>query len=593
MKRSYFTIKADIYRLSDSLLDDSVEENISQLISKHNDKELSKSYSEIAVRDDLEHQTDFKLKMYIGSDDEHKPDWYNFIDSLVPQDSKNMLENLTRRMPSFLLFIYNNRSVYAIVKGGGRYAIHSKIEDQFGISVLERILDSSKDDIRSSEERGVVGSIIAQSRYFARDRKLNDERSTSKFYKSIEAFVPKDLLSETLGIETEKNSLMVGGEDSIKINSKVDIFGLINRVAKIDELLMKPKKCLINKFRKLKPIELNRETKGIKLKHHLENMLLKDCFKNFKLNVENEIYHPAILAFLGSSELFFYNSNLNDEKKLPHDIRITLSMVLNLFHVPVNDYAEFEQAIKYISGGYYLTDDDIPKAVVSLSDWLTGEIVYSDKMYFRFDSGWYIFEPVFIDTLNDNINYLLTRIDQNEILPDWNHSKYNTSEKRESEHTYNLSFKRDPFVVCDRGLLDNIELCDFFKYEKDEIIFYHVKNGLGQSTRVVCNQIMNAARMLQSLRFEQDQKKLAKYWDSVCSHNYRGSALKLDQLLPILDPKLKVKFVLVYGSEGSGERDIEVIQSRSSIAKMCILDCENVLRAEYNFGFGLTKVKIL
>ncbi len=98
---------------------------------------------------------------------------------------------------------------------------------------------------------------------------------------------------------------------------------------------------------------------------------------------------------------------------------------------------------------------------------------------------------------------------------------------KEDEAAYNRSYLYDkmnngkPFgpkegyLVFDQVLPNNIESCDIARYTPKKVQLIHVKEDLGQHTRDVCSQILNAAKMVRaSLSAHQPKDYLQMLWDA-------------------------------------------------------------------------------
>lgn len=591
----FFTIQADIYKLDPALINETPALHIDKLLREYSLDEKNYSYKEVPLQENIGLSNGFELKLFVGEKDDRAPGWLSFLDSLVPTDHKPKLKHLKRNFPSFALFIFNDSSTYVITKGAGSHVIRKEIEELFGISVLERLIDPAKSDLRSAEERGVLGSVIAQSRYFKRDYTISDDRSFGMFYSGISALISNEKLEKYLGIKTNKNHLVIEGENSLKINSRVNIMELLERLQLIDELLKSGERFPINKFRILKSKELNRPEKGSKLEHLINEELMKLTFSSHMNAEEIEVYHPDIVEYLKSTDLSFYVHQDNGEyidRKLSHDTRITLKDILNLFNYSPTNYPQFKSNILAIFGGFSSDHSDNPVAIRCLEDWLTGEIEFNGQKYFRFDARWFIYELDFIEDVNISIQALFEKLPGGDKLKTWNHSSFTKHDRKDSERQYNLSFKGEGYTICDTALIENIEICDFFKVVDDQIILYHVKSGWGQNIRIVYNQIVNGAKGLAHLRMTRNMTLIKQYFDDVKARNYNKDDLDFETFRDSLLSK-NVKFCLVYGSKNTKSREDEIMSSKSTLAKLCVLRCEHEIRSIFSFSFDLIKVSII
>jgi uncharacterized protein (TIGR04141 family) len=576
-------IQADIYRIDPDKIIDTPIETIKNIIESHR----GQSYISIELKKSISNFLDYNISLYINEINETIPDWLPFLGELISENEIHKLENLKRKYPSFLLFIYDIKNIFIVSKGAGRFVFSNFLQENFGIEILERLIDETETDIRSITERGVIGNILSSKKYYKPDHKFNDEQSFGKFYKSIETLISKEKLKTKLGIETDRTSLIISGENSLKISTKLGINDIVERVNKINLLLNESKTVHLNKFKKLAKKDLKKvlSTSSDNLQNLLEGKLIEEAYDEFKKGNYVEIYHPNILKYLEANSINFqFEDNL---KSIDWSNRINLNTVFNLFNLEIKDIAHFVEFLNSVKTSLIFEDENEFNFKVLLKEWLIGDITFNEKMYFKFDGEWYIYENDFIKEIEDRIDSLLEKIGIQEDLENWKIGV--------SEGEYNQSFKNKNTLICDKALYGGIEICDFLKFDNNEIKLYHVKDKWGQSIRVVYNQIINGARFLAEIQnsdFKKINIKLKNYYNMILNTHYIHDKcpLTFDKFKKIIRSK-KVKFILVYGSDSNKSRDEQIKTSKSNIAKLSIIQCENELRSLYNYNFDIIKVE--
>ncbi len=126
--------------------------------------------------------------------------------------------------------------------------------------------------------------------------------------------------------------------------------------------------------------------------------------------------------------------------------------------------------------------------------------------------------------------------------------------KGESEEDYNRSYLYDKinngkcfgpdegWLVLDQICPNNVEPCDIIRYTKDETLLFHVKEKLGQSTRDVCSQIINAAENIRSaLSVNQELDYLKMLWNEVSAGQKEKRSKKSDFLKKVQNQALHLK----------------------------------------------------
>lgn len=579
MEKFPYKIQADIYKLDSVGLSSDPEKNIVTIVNKHSTNKENYKYTEIELNPEIRKLHNFRVKLYINKKHSSIPDWREFLFSVITDSEKENehILGLNRKLPSMILFFYNENNIYVVTKGAGRHVIDNYIDSEFGISVLERLIDTNESDIRSANERGVIGSILSSSNYYKPNNSFNSTKSFGKFYKGVETFISKDKLEESLGISTSKTSLIIGGKNNLQINNKVTITDLANRIEKVNSLISKNKTSNINNFRKLN----NRDLK--KLKESLEFELIKLHFKQFLNNEKPDLYHPNLDAFLNAEAVI-----LKFEKEpfnFDLDQQLNLIDIFDLLKISFSNLDEFSQALKDVSSSLILESEGNQLYRTQLVNWLDGEVKVEDIKYFKFDGGWYKYENEFLIEIKFQISYLLSKLGKQINLPNW--------KKSETEYQYNLSFKSSDFIICDKALYSKIEICDFFKYDDTDksLKLYHVKNNWGQSIRVVYNQIINGAKFLSELRANNDNQELRKYFEAVSKQNYKDDSLSWLQFKKLFKKTKSITFVMAYATESTKDRDSQILSSTSNIGKLSVLQCEHELRTKFEYNFDLVQIK--
>jgi uncharacterized protein (TIGR04141 family) len=359
---------------------------------------------------------DNQVRLFVNNVEETKPDWVKFLDELAIDDGQDAIQALKRKYPSFVLFVFDTKDIFAVTKGGGHYVIAPYILESFGVEILERLLDPNDSDLRSLRERGVIGSVLASDKYFKPDHKFRDEQSFGKFYKSIEAFVPKDVLKKKLGIDTNRTSLIVSGENKLKISNQLSLEEIVDRVSGVSKLLKQPKTVNLNKFKRLNKKQLETVTTGNTLQYYLIQELIKETHIVYASGEEIEIYHPSTFDYLKCEDIRMKYNGI--ETTLDWNTRITLNRVFDDFSLTKLDRANFEAVLRQVETELHFINPETYSHGKHLLDWLTSEITYNKKKYFRFDGEWFVYENDFLEEIKARTQTLLNKV-SGDTLPNW------------------------------------------------------------------------------------------------------------------------------------------------------------------------------
>lgn len=251
-------------------------------------------------------------------------------------------------------------------------------------------------------------------------------------------------------------------------------------------------------------------------------------------------------------------------------------------------------------GSYKLNEESNFINETSLSKWISGEVEYNGKKYFKVDNQWYAYKNNLDNTLNERFrSFNFEAIKPLEALKDWD------STISPSEGLFNESFIGEAgFIVTDRTYMSNIEISDLIRITDNELFFYHVKKGLGQDMRVLSNQIINASRYLKFAIDEEVNTSLSNYFNSIKNKHYGGGnityintdgdTIELDEanFIALLKSNKKINFVFVYATNSTLSINEEIINTNSRIAKLSLIyTIRDIKRTD--FEFLIERIKII
>lgn len=568
------TVNAKLYKIQDSLV---LEENdnevlISKIVQTYNYKS-GNSFEEINLSENSNIEG-WSARLFSFTTDNKPPHWQEFLISIVKEESD--LESIKIQYSSFVLFVYNTECVYVISKGYyGHFLLQDNIDSFFGMEVLARLVKKSTTEIKQIEQLGLFGIELGSQRFFRENHSLASEDDFGKIYKTMLASIEKEDF-EKLGIvqkrETTKK-LSISGSSSLEVSSNFSYPELVTRIMKIENLLNNEEGVEFNQFYRLPVSELR------PIKAALNDALLGYAYEQYLNGESVDFFSPNIFSYLKSVETQFYNESSAAISIIEFSSSKNFhSIILQLVEDELIDSSNvetFKNSLKESKGEFKISGESFYSFASSLDNWICGEVEYLDKKYFKMDSSWYAYK----ESLDDYSNMFFRNFDFNTSVVPVNLNPWLTGH----EGPYNESYiDTDNFIVGDRAYLNHIEMADIIKVTDDQIFLYHVKKGLGQDTRILINQINNAARSLTFYKDEENSLGLKSYYKSVSNKHYGGGAITLSQndkitnlseteFVNLFKSKRKFSFVFVYGSNSSLSIQDELINTQSRIAKLSLI----------------------
>lgn len=592
-------INAKLYRIQDTLLSEylSNDEFISNIVQQYNDKtghnfesiELSDNLNQIITEDEGGNKFSYDAKLYALNTEDKIPDWINFASSISPEAQK--LEKFKNRYSSFLLFIYDEKDVFAISKGYyGHHLLNEYIDLFFGMEILSRLIDKSSTEIRQIEDRALFGSELGAQRFFRENYSLAYDDDFGKIYKSMLAAIREEDFTK-LGIFKKKGTtkqVSISGSSSLEISTNFNYRELLSRITKI-KILLNTEGIDFNQFYRIPQKSLS------VIRENLNNELIKMAYTKYLSDEEVDFYHPIIFEYLNSITTKFVNQDIATEVEIEMSASKKFKNLVNEIGNDVIDVSTEENFIKSIMNTYgsYKTNEEFDfKNETTLDKWISGEVEFNGKKYFKVDNQWYAYKDSLDNLLNEKIQSInFDTIKPIESLRSWDLTTY------PREGMFNESFIDNPnFIVTDRTYMSYIEIADLIKITENGLYFYHIKKGLGQDMRVLSNQIINASRFLKFAIDENTSNSLSNYFNSISNKHYGGGnisytdnegslvELNQNQFIELIKSKKKINFVFVYATNSDLSINQEIISTDSRIAKLSLIyTLRDMKRTDFEF----------
>jgi uncharacterized protein (TIGR04141 family) len=592
-------VNAKLYKLQDSLIPiyNGTENLINTIVELYNDKTghdfkniaLKEDINQIITIDEEENSYSYNAKLFVLNTEEKTPDWINFANTITLDDKE--LEGFKNRYSSFLLFVYDEDSVFAISKGYyGHHLLGEHIDIFFGMEILSRLIDKSSTEIRQIEDRALFGSELGAQRFFRENYSLAYDDDFGKIYKSMLASIKEEDFAK-LGIVKKRETtrqVSISGSSSLEISTNYDYKELLNRITKIKRLLLTNGEDF-NQFYRVPQKELSL------IRDNLGEEIIKMAYKKYLDSEEVDFYHPEIFEYLSSSVTEFTNQDIGTSVEIEMSSSKRFKDLIDEIGEDIIDISSeenFSNSLINTYGSYKLNEGSNYIKPVSLNKWISGEVEFNGKKYFKVDNQWYAYK----DSLDILLNERFNNTNFESLAPiiklkDWDRNE------NPSEGLFNESFITTPgYIVTDRTYMSHIEVSDLIRVTDKELFFYHVKKGLGQDMRVLSNQIINASRYLKFAIDETENNSLSSYFTSISNKYYESGNIKyietdgneieldLDGFIGLMKSNRKINFVFVYATNSNLTINQEIINTDSRIAKLSLIyTLRDMKRTDFDF----------
>jgi len=581
------TMQVSIYHIDPDLFPElNNEEIVNQIVEEHNNNlpKKTKPFIEQPLKDGV-NLHGFNLRVFY-SEKTRNPKWKGFLKPIL--EPKAILLNGENRDISFVAFVYDDTEMFAITGGQGNFLIQNYINANFGIDIITRLISENSKVIKSLNERGLTGALLASTKYYRFDYKLSDEDDFGKLYKQVKAELDVNLLSNKLGLSTEELKKNVGcvAKSTFKLNKSININSLLHVVKKLSVLINEKPKFTLNKVKLLS----RRDNKTKQIIKELEYKLAELLFQKYKDNdtaIDLDICHPEYEKFLSADSYnLFVRYSKNPIFEEPIDRIIDISFLYDAIEekqITINTVDEMKNFLQKVRLKSFNDENEL-LTDAPLIKHLHGEIYYDKKVYFLIDGEWYQIEKDFLESLDNELRNIVLEADNTLLYEKW--------ELEKDENYYNQKYLNKPnFLVLDKVLANRIELCDILNSDGKTTHLIHVKKGFNNTIRDLTSQIDIAARALKEAHTSNDydfveqlyqsltEKKKAEtsYFKKVGSQADRISKEEFMNMLMDCD----IIFCLAFLDTAEKERDIiESAKFQSNIAKYSIVELYKKLKMQ-------------
>ena len=505
--------------------------------------------------------------IYTFNKSEMESAWTAFL----PQEIINP-EDFTVQTVSFVLFASINNTLFAIIGGSGVQVIKRYMNHTFGIDLFERISDPANDVVYSIDSRGITGNLSLTRETYRNEQRLIDSLQFGRIPVHMRLLLRDVLMADVF------NFLAV--EDITKVVAEVSSSFFIKYRMTFDEthaLLLRIDEILqINQPKPLSLFVRERDKGLIENNYRLglyarlrDDMMLKippgsdPSTKGFDYDFTHpskwdEYYECDTYKLIArNAEIPFHTSE--DRHGL---YRATLDYIYT--SLEENTQFNFNSIISGIRVYGYRNGDQRTHAM--FTQHLSCELEFGSRPLFLLDDKWYRVKGDFVETLTEECKAMIRAHGITELKVDipWPPGYL------DEEH-YNEQYSaRANFMVFDRKLSQNIELCDLL-YEDDQYIYLiHVKKGFNAKIRDLSNQILISSQRLwsdvKSGSFEYLRGTLMRY------NQGRAIPTTENQFLSKFKEK-KVIYVMAFSSDRKDGKSIfaNLDSLQSNIAKFSLV----------------------
>ncbi|MBX2980314.1 MAG: TIGR04141 family sporadically distributed protein [Flavobacteriales bacterium] len=505
--------------------------------------------------------------IYTFNQDEVESAWTAFL----PQEIINP-DDFTIQTVSFVLFSSVNNTLFAIIGGSGMQVIKRYLNHTFGIDLFERIADPANDIVYSIDSRGITGNLSLTKETYRNEQRLIDSLQFGRIPVHMRLLLRDVLVADVFDFLAVEDMTKVVAEvcSSFFIKHRMTFDETHALLQRLDEILQIQQPKPLSLFVRERDVGLIENNHRLGLYSRLrDDMMLKippGSDPNAK-GLDYDFTHPSkwdefyecdtYRLFARNAEIPFHTSG--DRHGL---YRAALQYIYE--NIEENTPYNFKAIISGIRVYGYRNGAQCTHAM--FTQHLSCELEFGSRPLFLLDDKWYRVKGDFVETLTDECKAMIRAHGIPELCVNipWPHGNLD-------EEAYNAQYSAQPgFMVFDRKLSQNIELCDLLYEDEYNIYLIHVKKGFNAKIRDLSNQILISSQRL---------------WSDLKSGSFeflRGTLLRYNQgrSEPVLEEsfyaKFKAKKIVYVMAFSSDRRDGKSIfhnldSIQSNIAKFSLV----------------------
>ena len=499
----------------------------------------------------------------------------------------------------FVLFIYNEKNIYAISGGVGSNIFSQYGDSLFGVEVLEYLIDPEDIKLKKLSDHDLVGIAFANSQFFRGEQPFNN-RELGKIWNDVLTSIDSKTLNELLGIGITDNRNVIGckASDSLQINESLSFEKFIDLIRHIEKLKDNPTRGTINKIRRI--------PKKNSKKDILDQVLLKNLYENYK-NKNDSMYEICFFKeyekyFQCEQQTLYFPRSVDSDFKRPFDRGVITRLQTFFELMPQKGLGlvnkdEFELIIMETR----IRSHNAEGSDLEARFWnhLHSEVSYDGRNYFFFGGDWYEYDTDFIKHADEHAsevmkNRLLSSADLKKIgIPEikW---KYDEGGVLKSEGKYNLEYEDEGCWVLDDVKPDGIELCDVMHVKDDKLYLMHVKRGFSTSMRDLTLQVEVALKFLINERNNNTNlRKIRRIFDSAQRRKKprKMHDLKMEDIESLFREKKIVFCMCILDDRKTKEKNLlNMSEFNSNIAKIAVSRLDSVVRQFNNVDLKVMQI---
>ncbi len=543
------------------------ESKINHIVEEHKRKNSNTAGAQANLSKTTYGQATYYV--YVFNEAEKDAHWKNFLPQEITEHHNFKLLQL-----SFVLFVAIENRIFAIIGGGGIQVIKRYINQRFGLEIYEHLTIPEEDLVLAITIRGISGFSTEKKELFKIGKTLSDALVFTHIPTRITLLLRDDLKDTVFNfINFQKEKIILELSSCFHLKHQINFESLQQFIIILSKILDDTHTKPLSSFTRIKKdnqLNQNLKTKLLSLvRNDMLNKLGTFRGENSK-KLDIDFIHPNKTQEF--YECTHFHIKVKNQKAPVATVTDKESLYIQgltrAYEILGDNSSEFEFN-KLILGMRVLGfKENKKKTEAPFLEHITCEISYQDSPHFHIDGHWYVVKNDFISNLNDNC---LQSLNKHSLKDNYLHLPWDLNSQ--SEYEYNSSYEsQNGYLVFDKVLFQNIELCDLFFDDGEFINLIHVKAGFDARIRDLANQVLLSAQ-----RLSNDLKSTEPFYlrNLLVNFNTKFSNNKINIEETIEKFRNKpIRYILAFHSGKYGYSANDWLwSSKSNIAKYSMVSC--------------------
>lgn len=534
----------------------SVEDALGVLMSEDEEYELQKLKTGVNTGT-------FSVRLYFRGDDNYQSQFSSFCKSFIEEDQKAV--TFYPRSASSVLFIWNDKHIYAVTTGQGYRMVEDYSVPKFGLILASCFNEDFK--VTSLDANAMASVVHSSKTIYSKEVDFVDVDALDTIFKEVTGRLKdKKKVQEFLGLKgtSKRDTVKVSAKNSVQFSSALSFSGLLHLLEEIDKLGFDGQQ---EHFNLIAPISAKKHKAVITANNNAVIEAMYVALQSGR-EIPFDLFHKNTAAYIKADRYEIYDPGTNVTYATFED-HAADGAVLMAYKAFLNGNPDTPAAFHFFAISAMLRSfkgEGPPSSDDSLLKHISGEIRVSGKNYYIFYGDYFYLDEEYTKRLNKTLEAKLRRgFDTNEIKTVW------PDAKGYDENWFNAQVAEDEgYAHLHRIKPDGIEFADLIKYEDDTVTIIHVKDGFDADMRALDRQVeLSIARIMDLNRNNNDSyfRKLYKNAKRSTVAITRRITTKFptdDNFVESIKDK-NLRYVIVVRPENK-----QLIDNESNIAKHCL-----------------------